>query len=103
MILTIASLVVYTVLSISRNSDELSGAFQPSKLTETLTIGSRVGAAAPMLCMLFVSCRMYVLATTEGLGEPPQWVKSCMWVCVGGVGLQLFLVLVRPQFTKQIA
>jgi hypothetical protein len=103
MMLTITSLLVYTVLSISRNSDELAGAFRPSLATETLTMGSRVGNFAPMMCMLFVSCRMYVLATTKGLGEPPAWVKSCMWLAVSGVGLQLFVVLILPQFTKKAA
>jgi len=103
MVLTIVSALVYTFLSMSRNADELSATFTASTPTQMLTIGSRVSAFAPMLCMLFVGCRMYVLATTEGLGEPPAWVKSCMWTAVLGVVLQLIIVLVLPNVTKKQA
>jgi len=103
MALTIGSLIVYTLLSISRNSDELSGEFTPTTLTQTLTIGSRVAAFAPMMCMLFVGCRMYVLATTEGLGEPPAWVKKCMWTAVTGMALQFLLVVLIPLYTRKKA
>merc|ERR1719316_267513 len=96
MALTIGSLLAYTGLSISRNTDELSATFTPSTPTQTLTIASRVASFSPMMCMLFVVCRMYVLATTEGLGEPPQWVKKCMWLAVTGVGIQIAVVLVLP-------
>jgi hypothetical protein len=103
MALTVASLIVYTTLSLSRNADELSATFHPSTLTQTLTIASRVAAFAPMMCMLFVGCRMYVLATTEGLGEPPLWVKRCMWLAVGGMGMQFLGVILLPMFTKRAA
>jgi len=100
MALTITSLLVYTAVSIARNYDELRAEFVPSAATQVLTIASRVGTFAPMMCMLFVSCRMYILATTKGLGEPPQWVKSCMYASVGGFVLQLSMVLLLPQFVK---
>lgn len=103
MSLTIISLLVYTALSISRNSDELSATFSPSIPTQMLTIAARVSGFAPMLCMLFVACRMYILATTEGLGEPPSWVKTCMWTAVSGMALQLVVVLVLPALTKKQA
>mmetsp|Transcript_27515 Transcript_27515/g.42870 ORF Transcript_27515/g.42870 Transcript_27515/m.42870 type:complete len:949 (+) Transcript_27515:74-2920(+) len=103
MLLTISSLVVYTLLSVFRNIDELSAAFQPSIETETFTIVARVSTFCPMLCMLFVACRMYVLATTEGLGEPPAWVKSCMWLCVCGLALQHVLVFALPRYSRHSA
>jgi len=46
---------------------------------------------------------MYVLATTEGLGEPPAWVKSCMWTAVSGVLIQLIIVMALPMYTKKQA
>jgi hypothetical protein len=103
MALTIMSLLVYTAVSIARNHDELSAVFTPSPATQALTIASRVGNFAPMICMLCVACRMYVLATTEGLGEPPQWVKNCMYTVVAGFTLQLIMVLTLPQFVKSTA
>jgi hypothetical protein len=98
MALVIISLIIYTALSISRNVDELGGEFEPSMLTQTLTSVARTSALAPMICMLFVACRMYVLATTEGLGEPPQWVKWCMYLTCGGMAGQVLLVFALPAF-----
>lgn len=103
MALTISSLLVYTALSISRNYDELSATFKPSAVTQTLTIASRIANFAPMLCMLFVACRMYILATTEGLGEPPAYVKQCMWGAVAGVAIQFVVVVCLPLFTHHAA
>lgn len=99
MVLTILSLLLYTALSISRNVDELGGNFRPSLATQTLTAASRAAALPPMLCMLFLGCRMYVLATTEGLGEPPKWVKGGMYAAAGGVILQFLVVLLLPAAT----
>lgn len=103
MALTIVGLLVYTALSLSRNSDELSATFSPSVPTQMLTIAARVACFAPMLCMLFVACRMYILATTEGLGEPPTWVKKCMWTSVSGMAMQLVIVLALPAFSRKQA
>ena len=49
MVLTIVSVMLYTLLSISRNVDELSGKFKPSQATRTLTAATRGAALAPML------------------------------------------------------
>jgi len=100
MVMTISALLLYTALSVSRNVDELGGVFVPSLATQTLTAASRAAALPPMLCMLFVGCRMYVLATTEGLGEPPEWVKCSMYAAAGGVVLQFLVVLLLPAATE---
>jgi len=101
MALTITSVLFYTALSISRNYDELNGEFKPSTLTRTLTAASRGSSLAPMLCMLFVGCRMFVLATTEGLGEPPKWAKSCMYAASTGMCLQFLIVILLRVPAKQ--
>mmetsp|Transcript_46387 Transcript_46387/g.83932 ORF Transcript_46387/g.83932 Transcript_46387/m.83932 type:complete len:983 (+) Transcript_46387:43-2991(+) len=100
MLLTIGSLCVYTSLAISRNVDELAGEFKPSKITQVLTAASRAMALPPMMCMLFVGCRMYVLATTEGLGEPPLWMKICMYASSGALITQYLIVLTLPMYLK---
>jgi len=101
MALTIQCLVIYTALAAMRNYDELSGRTQPSLLTETLTAAARSTQYPPMMCMLFVACRMYVLATTEGLGEPQPWVKGCMITASLGMTLQFILVLNLPFATDR--
>merc|ERR1719163_2347348 len=94
--LTITSLFVYTALAIARNRDELSGCTEPSLVTDTLSAASRITCLPPMMCMLFVACRMYVLATTEGLGEPQDWAKACMIGASCGIAVQILLVLILP-------
>mmetsp|Transcript_89349 Transcript_89349/g.158520 ORF Transcript_89349/g.158520 Transcript_89349/m.158520 type:complete len:902 (-) Transcript_89349:76-2781(-) len=101
MVLTVQSMIVYTALAIARNVDELSGEMKVSKITDTLTAASRSTVYSSMLSMLFVACRMYVLATTQGLGEPPLWVKGCMVAATLGMTLQILLVLAMPLFTRE--
>jgi len=101
MALTIVSVLFHTALSLSRNVDELSGEFKPSTITRTLTAAHRGTSLAPMLCMLFVGCRMFVLATTEGLGEPPQWAKNCMYAASAGMCLQFCIVCLLRVPAKQ--
>lgn len=103
MILTIVSLLIHTALSISRNSEELAGQTLPTITTQTLSAAARIIAYPRMICMLFVGCRMYVLATTEGTGEPPPWVKACMITATVGVLVQMFSVLAVPFFAEKIS
>lgn len=103
MALTIQCLVIYTALAIMRNYDELSGCTQSSLLTETLTAAARSTLYPPMMCMLFVGCRMYVLASTGGLGEPQPWVKGCMITASVGMTLQVILFLNLPMATDRSA
>jgi hypothetical protein len=99
MILTVQSLLIYTALAFARNSDELAGLTEPSCVTDTLQTAARNIAFAPMMCMLFVGCRMYVLATTEGLGEPQPWAKQAMMMATAGLTLQFFVTLTLPMVT----
>lgn len=103
MVLTFQSLVIYSALALARNADELSGHTNtPSLLTDALSAAARSIAYPPMMCCLFVACRMYVLATTEGLGEPQWWAKVCMMSASAGMTLQFCIVLALPLFTIQV-
>jgi len=103
MVLTIESFVIFTVLAVVRNADELNAKMQPSRLAEALTVALRATIVPAMLSMLFIGCRMYVLATTDGLGEPPGWVKACMLTATVGMSCQFLLVLLLPLFTVEPA
>jgi len=96
MVLTFESLVIHTVLALARNSDELAGKTRQSLLTKTLSAASHSAVYPSMLSMLFVGCRMYVLATTDGLGEPPAWVKGCMIIATVGMTFQFLVMLLLP-------
>jgi len=94
--LAIVSLLLHTGLTASRNYDELSGRFAPSLRTEVLAAASRPTVLASMLSVLFVACRMLVLAVTQGLGEPAPWVKACMYTATAGLMLEMCEALLLP-------
>mmetsp|Transcript_24310 Transcript_24310/g.54098 ORF Transcript_24310/g.54098 Transcript_24310/m.54098 type:complete len:867 (+) Transcript_24310:76-2676(+) len=96
MVLAMQSFLVFTALSVSHNTDELAGLLQASLPTDTLIAATRSSLYPSMLTMLFVCCRMYVLASTGGLGEPQLWVKVCEIVATVGMTLQFLLVLLMP-------
>eukprot|EP00933_Yihiella_yeosuensis_P051642 TRINITY_DN49618_c0_g1_i1.p1 TRINITY_DN49618_c0_g1~~TRINITY_DN49618_c0_g1_i1.p1 ORF type:complete len:858 (+),score=154.57 TRINITY_DN49618_c0_g1_i1:88-2661(+) len=101
MILTIQSMLVYSALAVSRNKDEMQGKVVHSKVTDVLNAASRSSVYSSMLAMLFVGCRMYVLATTKGEGEPYGWVKNCMMLATVGMVLQVCIVLALPLLTEE--
>mmetsp|Transcript_132690 Transcript_132690/g.296803 ORF Transcript_132690/g.296803 Transcript_132690/m.296803 type:complete len:952 (+) Transcript_132690:123-2978(+) len=103
MALAVQCLMVYTSLAVARNVEELSGATENTLLTETLTCAARSSSYPPILGAIFVGCRMYVLASTEGLGEPPIWVKVCMVVSTVGMTCQFLTVLILPFASVQRA
>eukprot|EP00927_Polykrikos_kofoidii_P040796 TRINITY_DN34807_c0_g1_i1.p1 TRINITY_DN34807_c0_g1~~TRINITY_DN34807_c0_g1_i1.p1 ORF type:complete len:981 (+),score=169.07 TRINITY_DN34807_c0_g1_i1:160-2943(+) len=103
MVLAVQSFVICTALACSRNVDELAGLLQPSPTTGLLEVASRGAGVSAMVATLFVGCRMYVLATTEGLGEPPIWVKACMIIATCGLTLQIVITFLLPMVVKSEA
>jgi len=53
---------------------------------------------APMLCVLFVSCRMRALQITEQRGSPPVWAQRSMYLCVLATVIQCVSCLILPFF-----
>jgi len=94
--LTCLFLATYTALALARNVDELSGRLKPSLITETLTVAARSTTYAPMMAALFLACRMYVLQSTRGLGEPQIWAKYCMIAATAGLFLEPLIVCILP-------
>lgn len=101
MILIVQSMLIYTGLAISRNMDELSGEPKTSILTHTMNTASRTGTIAPMACILFVACRMYVLGVTNGEGTYQPWVAFSILAVTIGLSLQTLLSLLLPLLTNQ--
>lgn len=48
---------------------------------------------APMLCVLFLGCRMRALQLSQNQGAPQPWVQTCMLVCAYAVLVQCLMVL----------
>lgn len=99
--LTWLFMIVSTALSIARNVDELAGRSSPSAMTQLLSLSIRSATYAPMLAVLFVGSRMYVLQSTGDTGEPLDEVKKAMLAVTSGMFLEQLLVLLLPLITKR--
>lgn len=99
--LTWLFMIVSTALSIARNVDELAGRSSPSRMTYLLSLSIRSATYAPMLAVLFVGCRMYVLQSTGDTAEPLDEVKYAMLAVTSGMFLEQLLVLLLPLVTKR--
>lgn len=92
--LTILTLVVHTSLALSRSADEFGASDEPSRCSVVLANASRGAPFAPVMSLLFLGYRMFVLAQTRGLGEPQLWAKGIMVAATVGLTLQLVASLV---------
>lgn len=91
--LTFVGLMSYTSLAIARNYDELSGKTEESWFTSLLEVMAHGTLIAPVLSLLFLATRMYVLAVTHGEGEPPKLLKAWEVIATFGLTLQVLVVL----------
>jgi len=102
--LMIQFMLVYTALAIVRTYGELTGNTQSKKLPiqESLEFATYSVAYAPILCVLFIACRMRVLQMTKGRGNPPDWVQNCMLGCTYSILAVTICALVIPLFTGEM-
>jgi len=94
-VLAAESLAFHTLLSVSRNVDELGGS-TASITTETLKVAWRFNAYPAMLSMLFLACRMSLISHAGNLGHPPLAVRVGMIVVTSAVSLQYLWVALLP-------
>lgn len=99
--LTFLYFAVYTALAIVRTMSDFGGTSnQPSVLLNTIQVAATVVGIAPMLCVLFVGCRMRAIQLTDGntekYGLPPDYVQDSMYWAVAAIHLQTLMVLLIP-------
>mmetsp|Transcript_93872 Transcript_93872/g.166066 ORF Transcript_93872/g.166066 Transcript_93872/m.166066 type:complete len:999 (-) Transcript_93872:162-3158(-) len=104
-IIAMLCLLIYSSLAITVNILELSE--RPDKISfkvvsvmkelqAKLLEGVALVKFLPLFACQFVAFRMYVLAATEGLGEPPIWAKRTMDVTVGVQLARTACILLLP-------
>merc|ERR1740138_1874728 len=97
-IICVQYMIVMTALALCRTYHELSGTGKGAleaglrSATQTLTYG-------PMLCVLFIACRMRVEFLSNGKDQPQMWVQNCMYALTFAVFANTLLVLVMPLVT----
>merc|ERR1719326_1184070 len=91
-------MIIYTALAICRTYQEFTGSGKGpieaglKSAAQTLTYG-------PMLCVLFIACRMQVEFLSDGKDQPQVWVQNCMYALTFAVLASTLLVLVMPLIT----
>merc|ERR1719271_1077901 len=53
----------------------------------------------PLLCILFVACRMRALQISQQEGNPQGWAQDCFYICVFATFTQAVCCLAMPIFT----
>jgi len=93
-------MVIYTALAMCRTYYECyyTGALVRYK-TRGLTSAAQAMSYSPMLCVLFIACRMRVESLSNGKGQPQGWVQNCMYALTFAVLASTLVVLITPLFT----
>merc|ERR1719277_1810388 len=91
-------MVIYTALAIVRTYHELSGTAK-GKVEAALRAAAQTLTYGPMLCVLFIACRMRVEYLSDGKDQPQIWVQNCMYALTFAVLASTLLVLFLPCVT----
>merc|ERR1719230_1900653 len=91
-------MVIYIALALVRTYHDLRGT-PHGKLEAGLRAAAQTLTYGPMLCVLFIACRMRVEFLSDGKGQPQQWVQNCMYALTFAVLASTLLVLVVPFVT----
>merc|ERR1719502_1779343 len=96
--MTVQYMIMYLALAAVRTYHELSST--PKGALETaLRAGCQTLTYGPMLCCLFIACRMRVEFLSGGTDQPQIWVQNCMYGVTYALMLQALLVLLIPLLT----
>jgi len=88
-------MIIYTALAVCRTYQEFSGTGK-GPLEAGLRSAAQTLTYGPMLCVLFIACRMRVEFLSDGKGQPQMWVQNCMYALTFSVLASALMVLFIP-------
>jgi len=91
-------MIIYTALAMCRTYHEFSETAKGS-VEAGLKAASQTLTYAPMLCVLFIACRMRVEFLSGGKDQPQIWVQSCMYALTCSLLATTLMVLFVPCVT----
>jgi len=91
-------MLVYTALAVCRSYHEFT-ATAKGTVEEALRGAAQTLTYGPMLCVLFIACRMRVEFLSDGTDHPQIWVQRCMYGVTYAVLASSVLVLLIPLLT----
>merc|ERR1719329_153201 len=96
--MTVQYMIMFLALALVRTYHELS-ATPKGNLETALRAGCQTLTYGPMLCVLFIACRMRVEFLSDGKGQPQMWVQYCMYAVTFAVMASTLVVLAIPLIT----
>jgi hypothetical protein len=91
-------MIIYLALAICRSYHEFSETAK-GQVEAGLKAASQTLTYAPMLCVLFIACRMRVEFLSDSKDEPQHWVQCCMYALTFTVLATTLMVLFTPFVT----
>jgi len=91
-------MLIYTALAVCRTYQEFTGTGK-GKVEAGLRAAAQTLTYGPMLCVLFIACRMRVEFLSDGKDQPQAWVQNCMYALTFAVLASTLLVLAVPFVT----
>jgi len=91
-------MIILTALAIYRSYIEFGGA-DNVKVQAGLKAAAQTVTYGPMLCVLFIACRMRVEFLSDGKDQPQMWVQNCMYAVTFAVLGSTVVVLLLPLVT----
>mmetsp|Transcript_17186 Transcript_17186/g.37830 ORF Transcript_17186/g.37830 Transcript_17186/m.37830 type:complete len:588 (+) Transcript_17186:84-1847(+) len=91
-------MIIYTALAVCRSYHELSET-PKGKVESGLRAAAQTLTYGPMLCVLFIACRLRVEFLSDGKDQPQMWVQRCMYFVTFSVMLSTLVVLLIPVLT----
>merc|ERR1712054_708913 len=85
----------YFLLAVARTYHELDGTAK-GQLIQGLQAAAQTLTYGPMLCVLFIACRMRVEFLSDGKDQPQIWVQNCMYALTFAVLASTLIVLCVP-------
>jgi len=91
-------MIVMVALALCRTYQEFT-ATGKGKVEEALRSAAQTMTYGPMLCVLFIACRMRVEFLSGGTDHPQIWVQRCMYGVTYAVLASTLLVFLMPILT----
>merc|ERR1719380_86549 len=96
--MTCQYMVIYFVLAVARTYHEFTGTAK-GQLIQGLQAAAQTLTYGPMLCVLFIACRMRVEFLSDGKDQPQIWVQHCMYATTFALLSMTLVVLLIPLVT----
>eukprot|EP00929_Paragymnodinium_shiwhaense_P021552 TRINITY_DN14020_c0_g1_i2.p1 TRINITY_DN14020_c0_g1~~TRINITY_DN14020_c0_g1_i2.p1 ORF type:complete len:838 (+),score=190.53 TRINITY_DN14020_c0_g1_i2:100-2613(+) len=93
-------MLLFSALAFTRTYHEVT-ATASGTLLRALRAASKTVTYGPMLCVLFIACRMRVEFLSDGKDQPQMWVQNCMYGTTLAVIVMSLVVLIPSLFMQR--